>query len=687
MNKRGSMQTTSTSNIDITGSERIFGKWVVWAGVLLLGFIMFGVAQMVSAKKEASADRVETTAVRLQGNINELVALTRASALGDEAALAKVNIARTAVQDDLSLLQRGGYLFSDDSTPLEGLVDISKVNLNAVQEALTSFDLSAQPILNATDGLRQSSKAERLLPIALSNISEGSLQMNKFSNLSSGTWGAALNPIRQDLTRSDLSSLPTVFAPGGNTKVARQWSDMVSSRADEAKRLNDLASKQPQFTTSERDLLSRWTQNVVSLATQLEILLKNMDARATAKASVASVQESSEALFNAASALNRSVHDNRVATEGWNVLKIVAIALILVSFIGLLHSVWQMVSLYNLLRGGNARGNQVVFASERLSRNLKKVITTGSFTTDITEPTDSPLFALSSMINQMLNSFSSTINLMTEQSSNMSLAVNTSETMFTSVLNGQYQQQEALNSIHVNTQSSADELKDLSNKWKLLFEQYTELQNEIARGSALVQENVWLMDSIRENTQSSSKRVKRLGETTQNIATEVEVVKNVSRMVKVLALNIALEAASLGANGRSFSALAQELERLAQNCDIAIKDIDAQIDTIQTDAKETVSSMETGTSEVVRSGKLSSSAVNSFKNIEKTIQPLKEQTEDVVGYIENMSTVLREEALHTSGVFQNMKQEMEKLDRVKTQYGVFRNAVNAMQKWLTTPLR
>lgn len=681
------MQTTSTSNIDITGSEKIFGKWVVWAGCLFIGFILFGATQIMTAKKEASADRIETAAVRLQGNINELVALTRASALGDDIALTKVGAARTAVQDDLGLLQRGGYLFSDDSIPLEGLVDVSKVNLNAVQEALTSFDLSAQPILNATDGLRQSSKAERLLPVALKNIAEGSTQMNKFPNLSSGTWGAALSPIRQDLTRSDLSSLPTVFAPGGNTKVARQWSDMVSSRADEAKRLNDLASKQAQFTTSERDLLSRWTQNVVSLATQLEILLKNMDTRADAKASFANVQESSEALFNATAALNRSVHENRVTSESWNVWQMVAIALIAISFAGLLYSVWQMVSIYNLLRGGNARGNQVVFASERLSRNLKKVITTGNFTSDITEPTDSPLFALSSMMNQMLHSFASTINLITEQSGNMSLAVNTSETMFASVLNGQLQQQEALNSIHINTQSSADELKGLSNQWKNLFEQYAELQNEIARGGALVQENVWLMDSIRENQQSSSKRVKRLGETTQNIATEVEVVKNVSRMVKVLALNIALEASSLGPSGRSFSALAQELERLAQNCDIAIKDIDAQIDTIQTDAKETVSSMETGTSEVVRSGKLSNNAVNAFKNIEQTIQPLKTQTEEVVEYIENMSTVLKEEALHTAVVFQNMKQETEKLDRVKTQYGVFRNAVTALQKWLSTPWR
>lgn len=681
------MQTTSTINRDLVNAEKGLGFWIVWAAVLALGLVGWLLMSNANTASVASINRTETAAFRLQGNAELLSAQTRLAALNDPQALATIGPLRSKIQDDLGLLQRGGFLFSDDKNPVEGVGETQRAQFVNMQSALSGFDSAAQPVLGASELLRQGAQAEQSLPPTLKNLADGSIQMGKSQNLSSGNWGSTLLPLRRELTRNELSSLPVVFSPGANSNLARQWAELLADRAEEARRLSDAAVRDATLTTPEKELLVSWLKNVIALSNQLQVLYRSMDARSQAKESVPAVVQASAPLQEAAQGLSAAVHLQRASVEQTNMVKIVFIVAAWIGLGGLIYSIWTMSSNYSLLRGGSVRGAHVVESAERLNRNLRRAINNGGVNQDVSEPADSPLFALSSMITQLLNSISNNVQLVREQNESLTLATSSSDGILSSVISSQQQQQDSLNSIHQNTQSSADNLQSLSQDWLSLVEHFSHLVDAVTLGGAQAKENVWVMDGIRENTQATAKRIKRLSETTQNISTDVETVKDISRKVKVLALNLALEAAPLHAAGRPFLTLAQELERLAQNCDAALKEVDLRIDTIQNDAKETVSSMEGGTSDVVRSGKLSGNTVVAFENVGKAILPLKEQTEGAAQKIKEVSDVLNEEVEHAFQIFQNMQEQNDKITKVSNGFNVLRTVSSTLQKWLHSPLR
>ena len=96
------------------------------------------------------------------------------------------------------------------------------------------------------------------------------------------------------------------------------------------------------------------------------------------------------------------------------------------------------------------------------------------------------------------------------------------------------------------------------------------------------------MDSIRDQIQETSKRIKRLGESSQEIGSIVELINDISEQTNILALNAAIQAASAGEAGRGFAVVADEVQRLAERASNATKRIETLVQTIQSDTNEAV---------------------------------------------------------------------------------------------------
>jgi len=136
------------------------------------------------------------------------------------------------------------------------------------------------------------------------------------------------------------------------------------------------------------------------------------------------------------------------------------------------------------------------------------------------------------------------------------------------------------------------------------------------KGAQTVQGTIQGMETIREQIQETSKRIKRLGESSQEIGEIVGLINDIADQTNILALNASIQAAMAGDAGRGFAVVADEVQRLSERVGSSTKQIANLVKTIQTDTNEAVISMEKSTSGVVSGTRLAQDAGKALGEIE-----------------------------------------------------------------------
>jgi len=149
------------------------------------------------------------------------------------------------------------------------------------------------------------------------------------------------------------------------------------------------------------------------------------------------------------------------------------------------------------------------------------------------------------------------------------------------------------------------------------------------KGQEAVQNSIAGMNDIREQIQDTAKRIKRLGESSQQIGEIVELISDITEQTNVLALNAAIQAASAGEAGRGFTVVAEEVQRLAERSGEATKQIGAIVKTIQTDTGDAVAAMEKSTQGVVDGARLSDNAGQALSEIGEVSRRLAQLIEEI----------------------------------------------------------
>jgi twitching motility protein PilJ len=199
------------------------------------------------------------------------------------------------------------------------------------------------------------------------------------------------------------------------------------------------------------------------------------------------------------------------------------------------------------------------------------------------------------------------------------------------------------------------------------------------KGAQIVRDSIGSMENIRETIQETSKRIKRLGESSQEIGDIVGLITEIADQTNILALNAAIQASTAGDAGRGFAVVADEVQRLAERAGNATKQIEGLVNTIQADTNEAVKSMEMSTSGVVNGAAKAEAAGDALKEIEsvssklshliKNISNSTKQQSNVALSVSDSMNVIQEITLQTSEGTEETSVSLTALNELSSELG------------------
>ena len=145
------------------------------------------------------------------------------------------------------------------------------------------------------------------------------------------------------------------------------------------------------------------------------------------------------------------------------------------------------------------------------------------------------------------------------------------------------------------------------------------------------------INSIRNTISETEKRIKRLGERSQEISGIVSLINSIAERTHILALNASMHAASAGEAGRGFAVVADEVQRLAENAREATSEISTVVNNIRVETADTVAIMNTVITQVAEGTQLANQASQSMKQTQRA-------TNDLVSSVKSIAVSSEQQA-------------------------------------------
>ncbi|MDP3653648.1 MAG: methyl-accepting chemotaxis protein [Rhodoferax sp.] len=130
------------------------------------------------------------------------------------------------------------------------------------------------------------------------------------------------------------------------------------------------------------------------------------------------------------------------------------------------------------------------------------------------------------------------------------------------------------------------------------------------------------INSTRDIIRETEKRIKRLGERSQEISGVVGIINAIAERTHILALNASMHAASAGEAGRGFAVVADEVQRLAESARQATQQISGLVSNIQIETSDTVNTMNSAIAQVVEGSRLAEQAGVQMQLTQRTTSEL-----------------------------------------------------------------
>jgi twitching motility protein PilJ len=185
--------------------------------------------------------------------------------------------------------------------------------------------------------------------------------------------------------------------------------------------------------------------------------------------------------------------------------------------------------------------------------------------------------------------------------------------------------QRMLNFVEEMTQS----IEEVAQNTQLVAQISQKASKTAKVGGVAIDRTVKSIVQLRDTVGETAKKVKRLGESSQQISKVISLINQIALQTNLLAINASIEAARAGEEGRGFAVVAEEVGELAAQSAEATKEIETIVEAIQQETAEVVKAMEEGTTQVVEGTKVVAHAKKSFSEITSVSQQIDELLQSI----------------------------------------------------------
>ena len=161
---------------------------------------------------------------------------------------------------------------------------------------------------------------------------------------------------------------------------------------------------------------------------------------------------------------------------------------------------------------------------------------------------------------------------------------------------------------------------------------------------------------LRETVGETAKKVKRLGESSQQISKVVSLINQIAMQTNLLAINAGIEAARAGEEGQGFAVVAEEVGELAARSAAATQEIEKIVDVIQRETNQVVEAMEQSTAQVVE-------GTHRVEDAKKSLTQIVEVSRQIDLLVQSISDATVSQVLTSASVSKLMKEVAQVSER------------------------
>jgi twitching motility protein PilJ len=628
-------------------------------GILMVTFLLFAALMVyLDSRQSTQGAAASATATEMQMLSQRLARGSALAAQGQASAFMSVKESRERFKGDLDALLQGGTTRSgvtldmaQDDSLVKLLNDVKArwERVDAASGRLIDNETSLTSLAKGLDALNTGNNA--LLDLAQQASAQiaqggGSLREIEYANqLAVLSQRIAKNA--NSLASSDEIDPEVAFLLGKDTGT---FKDILNGliKGSDALRLPAVRSDEARFTLN--DLQKRFAQ----YETGTNAILANMPKLVVAKQAARGINTEADQLLADTTRLAEAYENSPI--RKWTLGFAIAFALLALVTLLLLGKVFLDDARARALEseGENKRNQEAILRLLNEMGNLADgdLTVQASVTEDVTG-------AIADSINFTIEELRTLVRGINSATDQVTKATQETQAISNRLYEASQRQNREIQQASASVLQMAQSINEVSQTANQSARVAQQSLAAAEKGGQVVQNQIAGMNEIRSQIQDTSKRIKRLGESSMEIGEIVELISDITEQTNVLALNAAIQAASAGEAGRGFTVVAEEVQRLAERSGEATKQIEAIVKTIQADTQDAVAAMEKSTVGVVEGTKLSDAAGQALTEIQKVSRDLADLISRISAQTQMQSTSVTDVTRGMQGILKITEETTE----------------------------